>query len=92
MVSVVSQPAAAAVHDQPKLESRPFRLTFEFQPAGLVEPSLHNIRSISRPVSPVFDPRPLPISARHGVSEFWVFVPHSARPRQYHWGGRAEAA
>ncbi len=34
MVSVVSQPTAEAVHAQPKLESRPFRLTSEFQPAG----------------------------------------------------------
>jgi excinuclease ABC subunit B len=36
MVSVVSQPfpTATAVHAQPKLESRPFGLTSEFQPAG----------------------------------------------------------
>ena len=36
MVSVVSQPfpTADAVHAQPKLESRPFGLTSEFQPAG----------------------------------------------------------
>jgi len=34
MVSVVSQPTTQAVHAQPKLESRPFELVSEFQPAG----------------------------------------------------------